>query len=264
MVKSIRALSRGLQVVQALQQQSPASLEELHQTTGFAKATLLRILQTLLESHWVYRRIADDRYSLSYNLQHLSDNLLSQDALVQIAAPILDRLQQETQWPSEIFVRKGLKLEVIETTRRKAPIVINRVAIGFQTSFIWSAVGRAYLAFCSDIERNEIIERLAAAGGDDSSVAKDGARIDKLIQETRDRGYGTREPHWWGHNVDYGGYLSAIAVPVFAGDRLRACLSIVWLEDAVDTGSIEHKFYPALATAAAKIGSQLEEEELYG
>ncbi|WP_020680023.1 IclR family transcriptional regulator domain-containing protein [Marinobacterium rhizophilum] len=260
MVKSIRALSRGLEVVQALQLLSPASLEDLHRTTGLAKATLLRILQTLQESNWVYRRLGDDRYRLSYNLQQLSDSIISQDALAQIAAPVLARLQKEVQWPSELFVRKGLKLEIIETTRTQSPFLINRVAIGLQTSVIWSGVGRAYLSFCSDTERNEILERLALADTDESPYARDHTWIDRLVQETRARGYGVREPHWWGHSVDYGGYLNAIAVPVFAEERLRACISIVWLENAVDEEIIGQKFYPALCAAATELGARLEQE----
>ena len=45
-VKSIRALERGLDVLQALQTGPGAGLKDLHEITGLPKATLLRILRT--------------------------------------------------------------------------------------------------------------------------------------------------------------------------------------------------------------------------
>ena len=55
-VKSIRALERGLDVLQALQT-GPAGLKTLHEITGLPKATLLRILRTLTERNLIWRRM---------------------------------------------------------------------------------------------------------------------------------------------------------------------------------------------------------------
>ena len=46
-VKMIDALARGLAVLDEVRATQGASLHELHVRTGFAKATLLRILATL-------------------------------------------------------------------------------------------------------------------------------------------------------------------------------------------------------------------------
>ena len=61
-VKSIRALERGLDVLQALQTGPGAGLKDLHEITGLSKATLLRILRTLMERNLVWRRMADGAY----------------------------------------------------------------------------------------------------------------------------------------------------------------------------------------------------------
>ena len=44
LVKSIRALDRGLKIIELIAARSSASLHELHLATGLPKATLLRIL----------------------------------------------------------------------------------------------------------------------------------------------------------------------------------------------------------------------------
>ena len=60
-VKSIRALERGLDVLQALRMGQSAGLKDLHEITGLPKATLLRILRTLIERNLVWQRMADGR-----------------------------------------------------------------------------------------------------------------------------------------------------------------------------------------------------------
>ncbi|MBL0283610.1 MAG: helix-turn-helix domain-containing protein, partial [Zoogloea sp.] len=46
-MKTIDALSRGLDVLRSLEERRGQSLAELHRATGIPKASLLRILETL-------------------------------------------------------------------------------------------------------------------------------------------------------------------------------------------------------------------------
>src|SRR5215212_11684604 len=62
---TIRALERGLQVIQALQGRPIASLHDIHLATHISKPSLLRILNTLVNSGFVSRRLADGHYRIS-------------------------------------------------------------------------------------------------------------------------------------------------------------------------------------------------------
>ena len=64
-VKAIRALDRGLDVLRIIQESKAASLNDLHLATRLAKATLLRILKTLISRDLIWQRIADGAYVLS-------------------------------------------------------------------------------------------------------------------------------------------------------------------------------------------------------
>ena len=61
-VKSVRSLERGLDVLQALQSGHGMGLKALHEITSLPKATLLRILRTLMERNLIWRRMADGAY----------------------------------------------------------------------------------------------------------------------------------------------------------------------------------------------------------
>ena len=256
MENTIRALARGLQVIEYLQSHSPASLANLHKDTGLPKVTLLRILHTLQEEGWVYRGIGDDRYRLSYHLQHLGDNLMAADALAEAAGPILDNLQAEVLWPSDVAVRKGLNMEIVETTRKKQAIVINREAIGVRPEILRSAVGHAYFAFCSDTERAEILERLAVRDDEQGRLAKDGVWIDSVLTSVQQRGYGQRDARSWPTPA---GDLCGIAVPVFVEERVKACINIVWPEGAVAPDLVDKRFYPLLREASEQLSKVVED-----
>ena len=65
-VKIVRALNRGLDVLQAIQSANATSLHDLHLTTSLPKPTLLRILKTLVGRELVWQRLADGAYVASY------------------------------------------------------------------------------------------------------------------------------------------------------------------------------------------------------
>ena len=259
MEKQIRVLARGLQVVECIRTRSPAPLAEINRATGLPKSTLLRILHTLQEMGWVYRGRSDECYRLSYHLQRLGDHLLSADALAEAAGPILDALQDDVFWPSYVAVRKGLKMEVVERTRKEQVIAVNPEMVGVRAEILRSAIGHAYLAFCSDTERGEILERIVAGGGEPSKLAADESWVASVVEQVRLRGYGERQAHCWPAPAND---LCAIAVPVFRDNRVKACINMVWPEGAVDSDTVEQQLFPRLRAAADNLSEILDNEDL--
>jgi len=258
MEKTIRVLARGLQVIDAIRSGSPASLAQLHLDTGLAKSTLLRVLHTLQLQGWVYRGLSDGGYRLSFRLYHLGDNLLGADALAEAVGPVLDALQRDLSWPSYVAVRRGLAMEVIERTRKKQVITARPELVGVQADILRSAIGHAYLAFCSDTERNEIVERVIASGWESGRMAADASWLEDMLQQVRQRGYSQRNAHDWpapAHD------LCAIAVPVILHGRIKACINIVWSEGSFDETSIAQTLYPRLRAAADDLSAALLQDQ---
>lgn len=257
MEKKIRVLARGLQVIDCIRTQAPVSLATINRMTGLPKSTLLRIINTLLQEGWVYRGLSDEKYRLSYRLQCLGDHLLTADALAEAAGPILDDLKLELFWPSYVAVRRGLVMEVIERTRKKQVVAVHPEVVGVQTDILRSALGHAYLAFCSDTERNEIIERTIAAGGEPGRMAADQSWLEQTLSTVRQQGFGLRLANQWPAPAND---LGAIAVPVYLHGRVKACINIAWPEGAVESASIENKLYPKLRSAADALSGVLEQD----
>ena len=84
-VKTIRSLERGLHVLKILEDLSPASLKQIHQSSGLPRPTLLRILRTLEGACLVRRGTGDGLYRNSFRLQNMVSKLDDGDRLAECA-----------------------------------------------------------------------------------------------------------------------------------------------------------------------------------
>jgi IclR family mhp operon transcriptional activator len=253
MVKSIDALARGLAVLEALADSPTRSLAELQRDTGLAKATLMRILKTLVEQGWVYRTLGDNRYRLCAGLRIRSRQPDRYDWLVEQAGPVLERLQEKVGWPSDISVPDGERMRIIETNRRALGLSLNYQVVGFRPHYLWSAMGRAYLAFCAEQEREEILAALRASSDPRDRVAASPAAVEQVLQESRARGFSTRAPNYWPNPHSPVVPFDAIAVPIMVGGRAVAAMSIVWVSQAMEREFAVSEHLPRLQEAAAEL-----------
>lgn len=244
-VKRVEALARGLEVLRAVQARPGSSLHDLHARTGVAKATLLRSLRTLLESGFISRRLADGAY--------LPAASAADSPLVEAAGPCLEALGRAIPWPTDLGVREGTAMQVLESNRRLSSIRVNRQALGARPHMLWSAMGRAYLAFCPSAEREEILAALCASEAPEDRAARNRRLIDRLLEDTRHRGYGVRDSRYGVLDLALARQVSAIAVPVLRGPRVLACLNCVWLVDVLDEQEVVARHLDALRDTAEAI-----------
>ncbi|MCR9215391.1 MAG: helix-turn-helix domain-containing protein, partial [Proteobacteria bacterium] len=180
-VKTIRALERGLQVVRLLEEHGRMTLQDLHFFSGLPKATLLRVLATLEDQGWTKRTLGDRSYRLSFDAVSMGSKILPDTELMELAAPILDQLCQRVFWPSDIAVFTGTTMQIMETSRRQAPFLINRKVMGIKPHVLYSALGRVYLANCTEAERQEIVTRLQNSNLREDRTAKNEKWLQRLL-----------------------------------------------------------------------------------
>jgi IclR family mhp operon transcriptional activator len=263
---TIRALERGLQVLQVLQSRPIASLHDIHLATSISKPSLLRILNTLERAGLVSRRLADGHYRISA-FTRLGRKRDRHDRVAEAAAPVLDRLCQKVLWPSDLMVPAGDHMERRETSQAHTPFSVmdaaRRIRVGQSVNWLLTGMGRAYLAFCPEHEREAILQRLRRSDKPEDRLARDPKRLDRILAETRQRGYATRDPGFVGGR--YGGPpmddgLAAIAVPLLDRTRVHCSINILWIRTAFTVENFADRHLADLQTAASEIVSSLRAE----
>jgi IclR family mhp operon transcriptional activator len=262
-VKTIRSLERGLEVLQTLQEMRSASLHDLYLATGVPKATLTRILATLHQRGLVWRRMADNAFlpSSPASTGGPRRGVQVDDTawLVELAAPVLERLCEKVQWPSVLSVPRLDHMEVIETNSPRAYFddVTPFGPIGFRANLLRSASGRAYLAFCPAREREAVLAHLRERDAPGNELAHDVAGLRRLLETTRRRGYSVRDPQFGGHyaktraEVDDG--RNSIAMPIRAGDKVVACVNLTWRAHLMTAQQAARRHLADLRTAVHAI-----------
>jgi IclR family transcriptional regulator, mhp operon transcriptional activator len=258
--KTIRGLERGLEVLQALQVNPISSLHDIHVATRIPKPSLLRILHTLERFGLVSRRLGDGRYRIGAKLTRMARRHARHDRVAEAAAPVLDRLCQKISWPSDLLVPAGEHMEIAETSQTHSPFLIPVSRIGQPVNWLLSAVGRVYLAHCPDKEREEIVQRLRKSDKPEDRLARDVKRFERILSETRQRGYGVRDPGFGGG--PYGSPprddgLAAIAVPLLDRTRVHGSINILWIKTAFTIEQFATRYLADLKEAAAEIVESL-------
>ena len=253
-VKSVEALRRGLEVLQTIEQMSAATLADLHQQTRIPKATLLRMLKTLMACGRVTRSEIESRY-LPVTAPGAPDAVaVWQSRLASIAAPVRVRLEQRVPWPTYLAVRDGTTMLILDPHRPTNGISVNYRALGFRPAMTMSSLGRCYLAFCPERERQALVAALSrsARTGDRMGVQPEAVR--RLVARAHVDGYCSRMPIEV--SQDSPERFGAISVPVFQGARLVATLCCSWQPALTNEAEVVASWLGELRQAAQAIGER--------
>lgn len=260
-VKTVRSLERGLDVLRLLQNVQAASLHDLHLNTKLPKATLTRILLTLERRGLIWQRAADSKYRPGYRLKERARDIDETDRVVEAASPVLLALTSKTGLGAHLALPRAEHMELCEASRPNAPMEDSRKRVGCRVNMLRSGLGRAYLAFCAEDQRQRALQLLRESDRPENAHARNVAWVERAISETRRQGYGTRDddydtdvprPKRGSHDG-----MAAIAVPIMVGDRAVGSINLVWRERLATPKAIARRYLKDLKTAAELIAGRL-------
>jgi len=252
----VRALERGLDVLLAIETNPGVDLKSLHAITGLPKATLLRLLRTLLRRNLVWQRMADGAYLPSRRLHRPPPDTIAR--LVEIASPIMAGLCDRVNWPSILGVRSGAQMVVIETNRpRSAASHLPLGPVGLRIDMLSTATGRAYFAFCGSDERQEILGALRAQSED--GPAHDPAWLARLVAQTQAQGFGQRDPVYGRDPLPFDDGRNSISVPVIVAGQVIGAINLTWTRRTATAPEIVAAHLGPLREAATAVARELAE-----
>lgn len=234
------ALTRGLRVLEAVNDLNDASVGALSRSSGVAKTTVLRILMTLEQAGYVVR---DERhiYRVTDRVAALSRGLVDADRRERVVRPILGRLQ-DLRWPVEFLLAEGLSMVVAQNNRDRAPIKLSLFE-RHRFPMLQSAAGMAYLSALAEPERTSLM-RAAAESGTTPKTALAAAR--RTLKRAIERGHAERDLD----ALEAG--LRAVSVPV-GRPRPFGALVLILFHDMVSAETLRRKIIPRLKAAAGEI-----------
>jgi IclR family mhp operon transcriptional activator len=244
--KKVRAVNRGMDILAALSQEPGASVARVSKMISVHRTTVYRILDTLEDAGYVRRSLADDCYCLTNKTRALGHGVDEDANIIDIAARHIHDITSELAWPSSVATLDGHRMFIRETTHGRSPLFVHEVHIGTETPILTTAMGRAFLGYCNDSEREMIIRMIADSDRLESSLARDDSYVDRAIRLTREQGFGCS----FGESRKT---LGSIALPIRIGNEVKACINIVFFRSAVPADAAIRSYLPVLARNAAAI-----------
>lgn len=246
--EAVRAVVRALRLLRLMNERSVWTLHALHLASGLPKATLSRLLATLRQEGYVASEATPGLYRLSGKVRELDGGYTEGSRLVDAGRPILLQVTRQIKWPLALATLDVDAMVVRFSSMPYSPLAVHTTTLGHRLSLLESALGRAFLAFCSTTEREALLDHLLGAAGGADPVGAGGMPRDWVLHDlaqVRAAGCAVRQP-----NAQRGS--ATLAVPVCVGGEAVAALSMTTFGRSL-TAAVVERHRPILAQTAESI-----------
>ena len=193
----VTALARGLEVLSAFRSRDRMlGNQELARRCGLPKSTISRLTYTLTKQG--YLEHADDGhgnggYRLGSAVLALGSTMLARMDVRQVARPLMQELADRTQAMVSLGMRDRLSMIYVENCRSESALTLS-LDVGSRIPVATTAMGRAYLALCSETQRTALLDRIRDR--DPGSWPQARERIERALAEYRELGVCTSFGDW--------------------------------------------------------------------
>jgi IclR family mhp operon transcriptional activator len=248
--KPVRALERGLAVLQAVNVRDGLKTHEIASVVGLSRPTVFRLLETLQARGFVLQSHSSGTWHPTLECNLLSSGYRDKAWVGQIAMPEMIALTQNILWPVDLVTYDGDAMLVRESTHKISPFSFDYGIVGQRMPILQTSGGHSWLAFCPDPEREVIFEILRDSERPEDTLIHDSFMIAQILERSRRAGYGIRSEGFRDHT-------HSISAPIYKDDALRATLTVICLKSAVSFKELTSTLATKLLSVTQLIGDRL-------
>ena len=226
----VQSAETGMGILKALAALGgSASLTAIAQAVGESTAKVHRYVFSLTQEGLVTQNPGTQHYQLGPQAIHIGLAALRQCDPIRMGEGSLARLREVLQVTCFIAVMGNKGPTVLRIEEPSLPVTVN-IRAGSVLPVLWSATGRAFLAFSDDAPaRAQAQDELAAASAEQRAQLKGAQPIDALARRVREQGCAIV-------NDTLLSGVSAVAAPIFdAAGRCCAVLTALGASRGFDT-----------------------------
>ena len=251
------ALQRGLAVLSVVSKRGKVRVADVSEQTGLDKATIIRMLDTLVHEGFVEKHPVDATYAVTGRTIDLGRGFGPRERLADIVGPLIDEVREEFGWPTDFAVPDGDAMFIVETGK-SSPMLFQRPE-NFRPDFLVTSFGRAYLAFCADEEQGRILDRLSGSAIPEArKLLKNPSDLRKQFLKIRDQGYATANDNYTkrlGWET-----IQTLSVPITDKQRVYGAIGMFFIRSSVSEEDAVRDYLPPLRTLSSNVMKKLERE----
>ena len=213
-------------ILQTLNRRNGLKAAEVATATSIPRPTVYRLLETLEGLGFVSRDHSSEKWRPTLQAKSLSSGFRHEDWVTQSAVPEMVRLGREILGPLDLVTFNDYQMEIRESTHNISPYSIDHGMVGLQLPVLDTAGGRAYLAFSRQEERTQTLAGLYAKLGCQGPVILQDGPLKHVLDTCVKLGVGYRKE---GYRLS----TQSISAPIYRGQRVVACLTVIWTSSAL-------------------------------
>jgi len=242
----VQAVCRAFDILRTVNRLGIASIQQIHDATGFPKPTIVRMLETLVGEGYVARDNMCGGYCVTSRVHELTSGHQGISQIIEVARPFAIELTRNVKWPIGIGVLDDDAIAIKFWTGSISPLVHTNTVLGLRPDLATTAMGRALLAYCPAAERDDQMRRMRDDPARDFGEAEE-VQLRSILRQVRIDGYATRDPRTQPHRI------TTFAMPIREAETVHALINISFFTTAVPTAEIAEKILAPLRATTAMI-----------
>lgn len=242
----VEAVCRALRVLRTLNRLRIAGVNAIYEETGIPKPTIVRMLETLMSEGYVARDNMYGGYRVTHKAAELSVGYEGVSRVIEIARPLLVDLANRIKWPVGLGALDDDAITIQFWTGTISPWAHTNTVLGLKPDFQTSAMGRAYMAFCSAEERERRIEALRRDTGRGFCATTE-AQFRALLGRIAEQGYAYRDPATMPQRT------ATLAVPIRHGGQIHALVTVSYFRSALPSKRVQAEVIEPLLAEQMRI-----------
>jgi len=247
---SVRALERGLDIIQLLNRHNGLTVTQVGQLTDLPRPTAFRLLRTLESLGYLFRDTQDKKYRLTAQVRTLSHGYDQEEWIPKVSRPIMSALCKKILWPIALGTVSGGKMLIRDTTDEMSPFATRRHRGGFNIPLLNTASGAAYLAYCDSHKQDQLIE--FALAEDPDALSRGGTNLElykRSLETVRQEGYACMRVVDANHN--------ALAFPILVDGEIFATISARLYTSAMTLQQAVERYAEDMRVASQSMGREI-------
>jgi IclR family mhp operon transcriptional activator len=244
----IEPVRRSFALLEALSRRRTSTMSALTAETGLPRPTVVRLLHTLIALGYAQRVSRDQGYRLTDRVLGLSESIRFVDHLIDAAMPHMSRFTSEHGWPLYLATLSYGAITIRHSTAPESPMAFEGAGLNARRPVLISALGRAWLAFCPEEERRNILRDIGGL------TRRQEVALDALLARVRRDGYAFTQP-------PRPTRLQGMAVPIrqgsYQGSRVIGSLSMRFPRSAMTEEEVALRFGKRLAVVGRAIATEV-------
>jgi DNA-binding IclR family transcriptional regulator len=156
----VTALSRGLDVLSCFRSGSRMlGNQDISERCHLPKSTVSRLTYTLTKLGYLHYVKESGKYRLGTATLALGSAVLGRFEVRDLARPLMQELADATGTSVSLGARQRLSMVCVEVCKGNAVLSLN-MEVGMRLPIATSAIGRAYLAVCTETERVDLLDQV--------------------------------------------------------------------------------------------------------